>query len=85
MSKGVNHNGIWVESSPAEKPIWLPVGGVVGTKGRAVQREGKEVSVSQDGHIMWVTMGAHAAMCKQWDGGHRGVMPRNAILRAMSK
>lgn len=70
MSKGVNHNGIWVESSPVKKPIWLPVGGVVGTKGRAVLREGKEVSVSQDGHIMWVTMGAHAAMGEQWDGGH---------------
>lgn len=50
MSKGVIRDGVWVESTPAEKPIWLRMGGTVGTEGRAVQGDGKEVSVSQDGH-----------------------------------
>lgn len=33
-----------------EKPIWLRVGGTVGTEGKAVQGDGKEVSGTQDGH-----------------------------------
>jgi len=47
-SKGVNREGPWVESTPAEKPIWLQVGVTTNMEGNQQKRFGQEVSARQD-------------------------------------